>query len=211
MDGEGDASEEKCAAARLADPGISLSLLEALLKTTDEGMMIFNTSGNVVALNERAHRLSGCPKEFRLVPEEAEHSAAALFELLSVDGLMLALDDWPMSRVLRGETVSRLHLRIRRLDTGESWIGVFNGTPVLNDQGQVVFGVLAMRDFSDRTETERALVDTNLRLTELLESIGDAFVSYDREWRYVYVNEQEAQLLGRPSQEVIGIDRKSVV
>jgi len=41
-------------------------------------------------------------------------------------------------------------------------------------------------------------------LTELLESMTDAFVAIDDEWRYVYVNERAAQILGRPAQWLVG-------
>ena len=41
-------------------------------------------------------------------------------------------------------------------------------------------------------------------LAELLESITDAFVAIDDEWRYVYVNERAAQILGRPALWLVG-------
>ena len=49
-------------------------------------------------------------------------------------------------------------------------------------------------------------VGSSLRapLAELLESITDAFVAIDDQWRYVYVNERAAQILGRPAQWLVG-------
>ena len=41
-------------------------------------------------------------------------------------------------------------------------------------------------------------------LAELLETITDAFVAIDDEWRYVYVNERAAQILGRPARWLVG-------
>ena len=46
-------------------------------------------------------------------------------------------------------------------------------------------------------ENEQALRHANMQVEQILESITDAFVSIDHEWRYVYVNEQAAQLLGK--------------
>ena len=42
------------------------------------------------------------------------------------------------------------------------------------------------------------------RNTEILESITDAFTAFDRDWRFVYVNQRAVQLLGKPRQELIG-------
>jgi len=42
------------------------------------------------------------------------------------------------------------------------------------------------------------------RLTETLESIGDVFVTVDRDWRFTYVNKEAETLLGRPRFELLG-------
>jgi len=47
-------------------------------------------------------------------------------------------------------------------------------------------------------------VPTHQRATEALESISDAFVALDREWRYTYVNRRAAELLGKRVDGLIG-------
>ncbi|MGH9940904.1 MAG: PAS domain-containing protein [Pyrinomonadaceae bacterium] len=42
------------------------------------------------------------------------------------------------------------------------------------------------------------------KTASVLESITDAFVSVDREWRYTYVNQRAAQMLGRRPAELLG-------
>ena len=41
---------------------------------------------------------------------------------------------------------------------------------------------------------------------EVLESITDAFVAVDADWRFTYVNERAEQLLQRPRKELLGND-----
>ncbi|MBC8096957.1 MAG: PAS domain-containing protein [Akkermansiaceae bacterium] len=48
------------------------------------------------------------------------------------------------------------------------------------------------------------LREANSRVAEILESITDAFVALDRDWRYTYVNERAAQILGMPRTELLG-------
>ena len=47
-----------------------------------------------------------------------------------------------------------------------------------------------------RERAERALLDSNERITNTLESIGDAFVVLDRDWRFTYVNPQAEHMGG---------------
>jgi len=61
-----------------------------------------------------------------------------------------------------------------------------------------------VRDITNRKsaeETERRLRE---RQTSILESISDAFIAFDNEWRYIYVNEKAVQILGKKRDELIG-------
>ena len=49
-----------------------------------------------------------------------------------------------------------------------------------------------------------ALHFANRNLSSTLESISDAFVSYDRSLRYTYVNEKAEELLQKPKEELLG-------
>jgi PAS domain S-box-containing protein len=54
-----------------------------------------------------------------------------------------------------------------------------------------ITGYLAIhRDISERKRTEEALREAQRRSETILESITDAFVAVDREWRYTYLNER---------------------
>jgi len=68
------------------------------------------------------------------------------------------------------------------------------------DGGIAVF----QRYVTDRKRAEEELRRANARITEILESITDAFSAWDQNWRYIYVNERAVQLLGKPRGELIG-------
>jgi len=58
-----------------------------------------------------------------------------------------------------------------------------------------------------RERAERALLDSNERITNILESISDAFVVLDRDWRFTYVNPQAEHIvrpLHRSSADLLG-------
>jgi PAS domain S-box-containing protein len=55
-----------------------------------------------------------------------------------------------------------------------------------------------------RTLVEEKLRQADARNVVILESITDAFTSFDRDWRFVYVNERAVQFLGKPREALIG-------
>jgi hypothetical protein len=57
---------------------------------------------------------------------------------------------------------------------------------------------------TERVQAEKALQSANNRIRRILESIAEAFVAFDREWRYTYVNQEAARLLQKPPEELLG-------
>ncbi|MHB1421106.1 MAG: PAS domain-containing protein [Bacillota bacterium] len=55
-----------------------------------------------------------------------------------------------------------------------------------------------------RLQTEIMLRESNLKMANILESIGDAFFSLDDQWRFTYVNKEAERLLGRSRDFLIG-------
>ncbi|MBE9159968.1 PAS domain S-box protein [Nodosilinea sp. LEGE 06152] len=67
----------------------------------------------------------------------------------------------------------------------------------LQQQKQALEAQLA----STSTQVDRA---TERKVTAILESITDAFVAFDRDWRYTYVNRAAAQILHRVPEDLLG-------
>lgn len=61
-----------------------------------------------------------------------------------------------------------------------------------------------LRDVTERRRTEDALVESNRQIVSIMESVSDAVLAFDKEWRFLYANPQSEPILGRPRQELIG-------
>lgn len=61
-----------------------------------------------------------------------------------------------------------------------------------------------IRDITERKRAEEALRESNRRITNILESITDAFVALDHQWRITYVNQETARLNGQKPEDMIG-------
>jgi len=64
----------------------------------------------------------------------------------------------------------------------------------------------AARTVLEKAVTERTteLEQARRRIASILESISDAFVSLDTDWRYTYVNAKAGELFGRKPEDLIG-------
>ncbi|NNJ13676.1 GAF domain-containing protein, partial [Chloroflexales bacterium ZM16-3] len=60
------------------------------------------------------------------------------------------------------------------------------------------------QELAERSRTEAALRDTTARVTRTLESITDAFLAVDHQWRFTYVNQEAERLLGETQADLIG-------
>jgi PAS domain S-box-containing protein len=89
-----------------------------------------------------------------------------IFQLWTLDGRLLTLDEWPMRRIKRGERVNRLELRLRRPDQGWEKIISYSGAVVESAIGERLMFVSA-QDLTDQRKAEQAL-----RESEKLESLG---------------------------------------
>ena len=56
------------------------------------------------------------------------------------------------------------------------------------------------REIAARHQAEAASAE----IRSVLERIGDAYIAFDTEWRYTYVNWRAAQLAQKPASELIG-------
>lgn len=66
-------------------------------------------------------------------------------------------------------------------------------------------GIFVMSiDISDRKRAQAEAEQARRAIDRILESVTDAFVALDRDWRYTYVNERAARIFGRRREELIG-------
>ena len=64
--------------------------------------------------------------------------------------------------------------------------------------------VINCHDITERKRAEQALIIANRQTVTLLESITEAFMSLDQQWRLTYVNQQAAQLCQRSREALLG-------
>jgi len=151
-----DITERKSAEAALRD---SEKMLSAVLENMSEGVMIADAERNVIYQNPASLRIVGFePNNIgRIRNEDIPVNFQGWDEL----GHPLDAEEWPISRVVRGERVHNQVLKVRRADTGHEWIASYNGSPIYDDDGRIVVSFITIHDITERKRVERALHESH--------------------------------------------------
>ena len=129
--------------------------LQTVVENLTEGLVVSDLQGNLLHWNRAAlemHGLASLAEARRKLPE-----FTAIFELSTLDGAVLAVEDWPLTRILRGEDLRDWEVRIRRLQG--DWRRIFNygGTLVRDEAGMPLMAVVTVGDITQRKAAEQAL------------------------------------------------------
>ena len=119
-----------------------------------EGVLIVDPDDQLIYWNPAALRMYGFGSA-----EEAVRSlsdAPQMFELTTLEGVVLPVEEWPLARVLRGESLCDLELRIRRISPAWSRVFRYSGSRV-QYAGRRPLGFLTVSDVTERKQTEKEL------------------------------------------------------
>jgi PAS domain S-box-containing protein len=124
--------------------------LHTIIESLDEGVVVSELDGTLVHWNKAAlamHGFTSMQDARRRLPEFQK-----VFELARLDGEVLPLEQWPLARILRGEVLHGLELRVRRLGSDHYSVLSYGGTLVRDVDGERLLAVVTV---SDVTESKR--------------------------------------------------------
>ena len=139
----------------------SRARLHAVVENLTEGLVIAELDGSLLHWNAAGLKLIGFSS-----PEEGRRqhpNFPDIFEISTLDGLVLAPDQWPLARVRRGESLLGLELRVRRLD--QHWERIFSyaGSVVEYAIGKPL-AFLTTADVTARKQAETEILRLNAQL-----------------------------------------------
>ena len=167
--------------------------VDAMLANMSEGIIIADPQGNVLQMNAVAAQIHKYkqPRDFQRNLVEFPDT----FELHYPDGRFMPIEEWPLARVLRGETVMDYEVRVKRIQNEGVRIWSYSGGLVQNEQGVVTMAMLTLRDITTQKEAEEQVRASEERFRLLCDNapIG---ITISRGMNTVYVNETFVNLFG---------------
>ena len=158
------------------------------------GLVVSTLEGQIFHWNKTAVALFGFDDSeawLRKLPEFVN-----TFELATLDGRVLELEEWPLARVIAGEKLRDCEVLVRRVDIDWQGILSFSGDIVVEDSGRSV----AFLSFADVTEPKRhetELKQTNERFAMASEAAGLGFWDFDIRSNTLLWDEQMFAFYGR--------------
>ncbi len=152
--------------------------LFAVVDNLEEGLVISDLEGRLTHWNRAALRMHGIRRvEEVLVPVE---KFLQIYQLSTLDGAILPFDQWPLPRIMRGEVLNNVELRLRRLPgiASESfgmaesgWERIFSyGGRIVRGSAQRSVAFLSITDVTQRRETEQQLRTSEGRFRGIYET-----------------------------------------
>jgi PAS domain S-box-containing protein len=156
-----------------------LTRLAGLLDNTEDAVVGVDAQWFVTVWNAGAERLYGWTSDEVLGRHTLEVARLEMTQEQRTDVRLMALEHgrW------RAEVIAY------RKDGAPVWVEVIN-VAQRDAHGQITGYLGIHRDVSERRKAMQELRESQQRVATILESITDAFVAVDRDWRYTYINDR---------------------
>lgn len=181
-------------------------MLSTLMEQVPEGITICDADGTLRLVSQRGQELLGAVHVGKSIDE-----VVAEWKVYQPDGVTpMATADLPLNRALQGEEPVHDIELVQINSRGEKLHLLCNAAPLRDADGRVAGGIVAWRDITERKEAGEAQRASERRLIGVLESMPDAFVSFDADLRYTYVNANAERLQAARREELLGKDMRTV-
>jgi PAS domain S-box-containing protein len=181
---------------------VSERKLSSVLEHMSEGVMLIDAKGNAFYQNPSSLRIHGFePGGTGFVRSQ---DLPISWKGWDEQERPLDLDEWPLSRVTRGERVQNQVLRARRCETNHEFFASYNGSPIYDDNGKIALSFITIQDITERRQAEREVRESEERFRTLANSIpqlawmarADGFILwYNQRW-YDYTGTTPEQMEG---------------
>src|SRR5579863_4988738 len=148
--------------------------LETVFETMTDGIFVINHEYTLIRMNTAFRQLLGLTSE-----NEADYFAKTVEErregltMCDDHGQPLSLDQWPQSRILRGEVLNGSNMAdviFRRLDGQTLQISV-SGAPIYDADGAITAALCICRDVTERRQLEQRTQETLNALLAMAEAL----------------------------------------
>lgn len=131
--------------------------LEAVINSMSDALFIINPDGSYRYHNKRAYDMAYDAEKIQSHGDSILHT-----KYYDINGKKIDKNEMPRFRVLKGEKIDNLIIKAIRPDA-TTYLS-FNGGPVYDDDGNMVFAIICIRDMTEYVERGLHLEESQLKL-----------------------------------------------
>ncbi len=142
--------------ARLADQ--RALYVGSVLEAMTDGVLVCNQQGMLLLVNPAGRRMLGIERAQILTGQYHIARFVTDIQARTLSGQPLAVEEFPLMRALRGETVHDMEVTLRQPDTGYEWQAHVSASPITAraDNAAVVGAVAVLVDVTNARRLDRA-------------------------------------------------------
>lgn len=178
----------------ISKPNREADLFRSAFHYAPIGMALVDLDGSIMVINPSAQTMLGY--------EENELCTVNYSHITHPDDL--EQDNSYVKQLLDGEIDTYQMQKRYFKKSGEIVPVLLSVSLVYDQQGNPRHFISQMMDISEKKKAISEVEQLTLRISNILESILDAFFSLDDQYRFIYTNEAAQKLFGRSEQELIG-------
>jgi PAS domain S-box-containing protein len=178
------------------------SILGAVCQSLAEGIIVCDRTGKFVFVNRAAEEVLG-----KLASDVDPGKWSQVYGCYLPDGQTLyPPDQLPLVRAMRGEPVHEAEVLIRNSNIPQGKTISVNGAPLLDEAGELIGGVIAFRDITERNRVERELGASLRQLEEMKYALDQAAIVCvaDSKGMILYANNRFCEISGYSTEELAG-------
>jgi PAS domain S-box-containing protein len=175
--------------------------LDATISSIASGVIIFDTCGQIIRINELAHNLFGYTSDDYNLPYQERIANSKLHKSV---GIPYDREEAPLYRALRGEVIRDEEMMVAKIPEKPRWLsGTF--APIYDNKNKLIGVISIYTDISEqKRKAEDRLASEREWLKVTLDSLGEGVVAIDQEDRIIFINEAATNLTGYSQIEAIG-------
>ena len=169
--------------------------LSITLKSIGDAVIATDTEGFVTRMNPIAEKLTGW--------SFSEAEGRPIIEVFNIiNEKTRSRGESPVERVIReGTIVGLANHTVLISKGGDEYLIADSGSPIRNDQGDIIGVVLVFHDDTEKRQMEKTLKKSERRYKLLFESAGDGIYVHDFEGQILDVNQIHCDRLGYSREE----------
>ncbi len=150
----------------------SASELEAVFESITDGVFVFDQKGTVTRMNTAFREMLGITTHADYFTHSLD-TRKTLFTMSNEQGQLLTYEEWPQSRILRGELLkdaTAMDILVHTVDEREILMSV-SGAPVSTQDGKLLGGVAICRDITEQRRLEAYTQNALHALLEMAQTL----------------------------------------